>query len=84
MFLTLCPPSIQKALLARQTARQHVDAVATALETMLARWTESGQAVALPQPLPATALAVGRRRPRLERPPPVPYLAVGQLASSSR
>ena len=36
-FLNVCPPNIQKALLAQQTARQHVDTVATALEAMLAK-----------------------------------------------
>lgn len=41
-FLNVCPPNIQKALLAQQTARQHVDTVATALETILAKSTKSG------------------------------------------
>jgi multiple sugar transport system substrate-binding protein len=41
-FLTLCPPNIQKALLGQQTARQHVDTVAGALETMAAKAPKSG------------------------------------------
>jgi hypothetical protein len=37
----VCPANIQKTLLAGQTARQHVDTVATALEALLAKSTKS-------------------------------------------
>lgn len=36
-FLTLCPPSIQKAILGQQTAKQHIDAVAPLLEVAFAK-----------------------------------------------
>jgi multiple sugar transport system substrate-binding protein len=41
-FLTLCPPSIQKAMLGQQTARQHVEAVAPPLEAAFAKATPRG------------------------------------------
>jgi multiple sugar transport system substrate-binding protein len=41
-FLNVCPANIQKTLLAQQTARQHVDTVATALEALLAKSTKTG------------------------------------------
>lgn len=40
-FLNVCPANIQKTLLAQQTARQHVDAVATALEALAAKSTKT-------------------------------------------
>ncbi|MGH7267678.1 MAG: ABC transporter substrate-binding protein [Candidatus Rokuibacteriota bacterium] len=36
-FLTLCPPSIQKAMLGQQTGKQHIDAVVPPLEAAFAR-----------------------------------------------
>jgi multiple sugar transport system substrate-binding protein len=41
-FLNVCPPNIQKAMLGQQSARQHADTVATALEAMVAKSGKTG------------------------------------------